>query len=61
VLLCGHLKSDTDVRKIEVHQLPKRMNTLQAASANLLLEHFFDLPDYFLNFAGVLFSIAFGL
>jgi hypothetical protein len=28
---------------------------------NLLLEHFFDLPDLFLNFAGVFFGVAFGL
>jgi hypothetical protein len=28
---------------------------------NLLLEHLFDLSDLFLNFAGVLFSVAFGL
>ncbi len=36
-------------------------HALRRASANLLLEHFFDLPDFFLNFAGVFFSIAFGL
>jgi hypothetical protein len=28
---------------------------------NLLLEHFFDLSDLFLNFAGVFFGVAFGL
>ncbi len=28
---------------------------------NLLLEHFFDLSDLFLNLAGVLFGVAFGL
>jgi hypothetical protein len=27
----------------------------------LLLEHFFDLPDFLLNFAGVFFGVAFGL
>jgi hypothetical protein len=28
---------------------------------NLLLEHFFDLPDLFFNFAGVVFGFAFTL
>ena len=28
---------------------------------NLLLEHFFDLSDLFLNFAGIFFDVAFGL
>jgi hypothetical protein len=28
---------------------------------NLLLEHFFDLSDLLLNFAGVLFGVAFSL
>jgi hypothetical protein len=28
---------------------------------DLLLEHFFDLSDFFLNFAGVFFGVAFGL
>jgi hypothetical protein len=31
-----------------------------AAPPNLLLEHFFDLSDLFLNVAGVLFGGAFG-
>ena len=30
-------------------------------AANLLLEHSFDLPDLFLNFAGVFFGVAFDL
>jgi hypothetical protein len=30
-------------------------------SPKLLLEHFFDLPDLFFNFAGVFLSVAFGL
>ena len=28
---------------------------------NLLLEHFFDLPDLFFNFAGPVFGFAFSL
>jgi hypothetical protein len=28
---------------------------------NLFLEHFFDLPDLFLDFPGVFFGVAFGL
>jgi hypothetical protein len=40
----------------------KRMNMLgMEPLPNLLLEHLFDLSDLFLNFAGVLFSVAFGL
>jgi hypothetical protein len=34
------------------------MNTRRGL-ANLLLEHFFDLPDLFLNFADVVFGFAF--
>jgi hypothetical protein len=29
--------------------------------ADLLLEHFFDLSDLLLNFAGVFFGVSFGL
>jgi hypothetical protein len=29
--------------------------------SNLLFEHFFDLPDLFLNFAAVVFGFAFRL
>jgi hypothetical protein len=29
--------------------------------ANLLFEHFFDLPDFFFNFAAVVFGFAFNL
>ncbi len=28
---------------------------------NLLLEHFFDLPDFLFNFAGAVFGFAFSL
>jgi hypothetical protein len=38
-----------------------RMNVLWAEPTSLLLEHFFDLSDLFLNFAGVFFDVAFGL
>jgi hypothetical protein len=31
------------------------------APPDLLLEHFFDLSDLLLNFAGVFFGVAFGL
>jgi hypothetical protein len=31
------------------------------STTNLLLEHFFDLSDFLLNFAGVFFDVAFGL
>jgi hypothetical protein len=30
-------------------------------AADLLLEHFFDLINFLLNFAGVFFDLAFGL
>jgi hypothetical protein len=29
--------------------------------SNLLLEHFFDLPDFLFNFAGAVFGFAFSL
>ena len=38
-----------------------RMNVLWGEPTSLLLEHFFDLSDLFLNFAGVFFDVAFGL
>jgi hypothetical protein len=31
------------------------------STLDLLLEHFFDLSDFLLNFAGVFFGVAFGL
>jgi hypothetical protein len=50
-------------RKRRYISSPERMNVLWAehTSTTLLLEHFFDLSDLFLNFAGVLFGVAFGL
>jgi hypothetical protein len=39
----------------------KRMNMLRIEPPNLLLEDFFDLSDLLLNFARVLFGVAFGL
>jgi hypothetical protein len=40
---------------------PERMNVLWGEPTSLLLEHFFDLSDLFLNFTGVFFDVAFGL
>jgi hypothetical protein len=37
------------------------MNMLRIEPPNLLLEDFFDLSDLLLNFARVLFGVAFGL
>jgi hypothetical protein len=39
----------------------KRINTFGIGPSDLLLEHFFDLSDLFLNFAGIFFGVAFGL
>ena len=38
-----------------------RMNVLWGEPTSLLLEHFFDLSDLFLNFSRVFFGVAFGL
>ena len=49
-------------RKRRYISSPERMNVLWAEhTSTLLLEHFFDLSDLFLNFAGVFFRVAFGL
>lgn len=40
---------------------PERLNILGVELPDLLFEHFFDLSDFFLNFAGVFFGVAFGL
>jgi hypothetical protein len=49
-------------RKTKVHQLSRtHKRALGRALPTLLLEYFFDLADLFLNFAGVLFGVAFGL
>jgi hypothetical protein len=39
----------------------EKMNVLGIEPPDLLLEHFFDLSDLLLNFAGVFFDVAFGL
>ena len=62
VLICEHhlsLKLTSENRGASASQTHEQAPG--TAAANLLLEHLFDLPDFFLNFAGVLFSIAFGL
>ena len=61
----------TDVRRFRaitgaetaVHQLSRTHERAlgRARLLLLLLEHFFDLSDLFLNFAGVFFDVAFGL
>jgi hypothetical protein len=38
-----------------------RMNMLGIRPPDLPLEYFFDLPDFHLHFAGVLFGVAFNL
>jgi hypothetical protein len=43
------------------HQLSKAETCFGQSTADLLLEHFFDLSDLLLNFAGVFFGISFGL
>jgi hypothetical protein len=47
-------------RKTAVHQL-SRTHECALSPPALRLEHFFDLSDLFLNFAGVFFCVAFGL
>ena len=47
-------------RKTAVHQL-SRTHERALSPPTLLLEHFFDLSDLFLNFAGIFFGVAFGL
>jgi hypothetical protein len=49
-------------RRMAVHQLP-RTHEHAPGGARLIyfFEDFFDLPDFFLNFAGVFFGVAFGL
>jgi hypothetical protein len=51
------------IKPHEIHEMhehaPDGARTIYFS--NLLLEHFFDLPDLFLNFAGVFFGVAFGL
>jgi hypothetical protein len=39
----------------------EKMNMLGIGSPDLLLEHFFDLSNLLLNFAGVFFGVAVGL
>jgi hypothetical protein len=46
-------------RRPAVHQLSRALE--DRLSPNLLLEHLFDLSDLLLNFAGVLFGVAFVL
>jgi hypothetical protein len=47
-------------RNTAVHQL-SRTHERALSPPTLLLKHFFDLSDLFLNFAGVFFVVAFGL
>jgi hypothetical protein len=48
--------------KTAVHQSSRtHERALGRAHLTLLLEHFFDLSDLFLNFTGVFFDVAFGL
>jgi hypothetical protein len=37
------------------------MNVLGIEPPDLLLEDFFDLSDFLLNFTGIFFDVAFGL
>jgi hypothetical protein len=43
------------------HQLSNVEICSGQSTTNLFLEHFFDLSDSLLNFAGVSFDVAFGL